>query len=402
MRKEFPGYFTPTEEQYKNIWNDATFVLDANVLLNLYRYSSETQDEVIKILELTKDRLWIPYQVADEFLRNRLSVISQHSKSYNEAIKQLDLLINDFENNKQHPFISDINLKKLSDIFDDIKKELTEGRDNEIKKSTEDKLLDQIVSFCEGKIGANFSLEEKKKISQEGKTRYDLHIPPGYKDKEKIKGDPSGLKQYGDFFIWKQILKQASASKKNIILVTDDQKEDWWTIFQGMPLHPRPELIKEFADETGKSILIYQSNRFIKYAATHFKKDINEGALKEMEDLKELNKPESAITKIQQYVESVNLINSSINSLRHELSALSKEQNDVGYKIKILSTQDMNDENIRSQINQYENQLILIGKGIDDVSERIGTLTEFINEQRRSTEDTFELLKGEFNSSIHG
>ena len=43
MRKTFPGYYRPTEAEFRRLWDKCIFVLDANVLLNLYRYSEETR-----------------------------------------------------------------------------------------------------------------------------------------------------------------------------------------------------------------------------------------------------------------------------------------------------------------------------------------------------------------------
>ncbi len=37
MRAMFPGYYRRTEEELERIWDEGLFVLDANVLLNLYR-----------------------------------------------------------------------------------------------------------------------------------------------------------------------------------------------------------------------------------------------------------------------------------------------------------------------------------------------------------------------------
>ena len=42
MRREFPGYYRPTSEEFKALWESAEFALDANVLLNVYGYSKPT------------------------------------------------------------------------------------------------------------------------------------------------------------------------------------------------------------------------------------------------------------------------------------------------------------------------------------------------------------------------
>ena len=76
MRELFPGYYRPTEEEFAKLWENCFFVLDTNVLLNLYRYDQKTRDEFLKVLEIIKNRLWIPHQVALEFQENRLNTIN--------------------------------------------------------------------------------------------------------------------------------------------------------------------------------------------------------------------------------------------------------------------------------------------------------------------------------------
>jgi hypothetical protein len=72
MRETFPGYYTPSDAEFKRLWTKSLFVLDANVLLNLYRYSSETRKKLIEILQRLDTRLWVPHQAALEYQRNRL------------------------------------------------------------------------------------------------------------------------------------------------------------------------------------------------------------------------------------------------------------------------------------------------------------------------------------------
>lgn len=75
LRDLFPGYYKPSENDFKAMWKDGIFVLDTSALLNLYRYTSGTRDELFRILEQLRDRLWMPYQVGLEFSRNRERVI---------------------------------------------------------------------------------------------------------------------------------------------------------------------------------------------------------------------------------------------------------------------------------------------------------------------------------------
>jgi hypothetical protein len=75
MRRAFPGYYRPTEDEFSELWNGCLFAFDANVLLNLYRYSLETSNEFLTILSEISDRLWIPHQAALEYQRRRVDGI---------------------------------------------------------------------------------------------------------------------------------------------------------------------------------------------------------------------------------------------------------------------------------------------------------------------------------------
>jgi hypothetical protein len=90
MKQNFPGYYRPSEEDFSKLWDDCIFSLDANILLNLYRYSPKTRTELLKILTNISDRIWVPYQAAEEYQKNRLSVILKQEKAYEEMQKFIE------------------------------------------------------------------------------------------------------------------------------------------------------------------------------------------------------------------------------------------------------------------------------------------------------------------------
>ena len=57
-------------------------MLDANVLLNMYTYSIQTREVFLGILNSLADRIWLPYQAAREYHRNRLGIIGKEIKRY--------------------------------------------------------------------------------------------------------------------------------------------------------------------------------------------------------------------------------------------------------------------------------------------------------------------------------
>ncbi len=75
LREAFPGHFRPTTEEFDRLWEEGMFVVDTNVLLNLYRYSRFTRDELLQVLRALEDKLFLPHQVGREFLDRRLTTI---------------------------------------------------------------------------------------------------------------------------------------------------------------------------------------------------------------------------------------------------------------------------------------------------------------------------------------
>jgi hypothetical protein len=108
MKTTFHEYYQPTKEEFSKLWEDSFFVFDANVLLNIYRYSQETRDTLIDIFDKLSDRLWVPHQAALEYQRHRLGVIGKQESAYeeiqellNKEQKQIEKELNNY---KMHPF----------------------------------------------------------------------------------------------------------------------------------------------------------------------------------------------------------------------------------------------------------------------------------------------------------
>ena len=75
IKKEFIGYYNPTEKEINDAWNKGTFAFDTNTLLNLYRYTELTRKDFLSALKTIKGKLFLPHQAALEFHSNRVSVI---------------------------------------------------------------------------------------------------------------------------------------------------------------------------------------------------------------------------------------------------------------------------------------------------------------------------------------
>ena len=113
MKNLFASYYELSESRIKEIWSNSLIVFDANVLLNLYRYNKSTRDDFFRLMKSYKNRLWIPYQVALEFHRNREKVVKDTYDAYqkitynyhedkNTFRNQLKMLRKNLTNKSEH------------------------------------------------------------------------------------------------------------------------------------------------------------------------------------------------------------------------------------------------------------------------------------------------------------
>lgn len=92
MRDTIKEYIELSDKEKNDLWNTATFVFDTNVFLNLYRYSNKTRNQLIESFEWLKTRIWMPYQVASEFCKDRYSVIDEANKRFDNLSADADKL----------------------------------------------------------------------------------------------------------------------------------------------------------------------------------------------------------------------------------------------------------------------------------------------------------------------
>lgn len=267
MKKDFPEFYNLKADEITTLWDECIFAFDANVLLNLYRYSLETSDNLLDILKNFSDRIWIPHQFALEYQRNRMGVIEGQRVKYLESVKNVlgelevieELLGNYY---KAMPF----DIEKL-------KNDLCESRDEYPGCTSDDKMRDDIDTLFEDKVGSPFDEKRMASIFDEGKERYRIQLPPGYADTTKDKNDPTGTRKFGDLIGWFQIIEKAKTEKKSLVLITSERKEDWWQIVKGKNVGPRHELLKEFKKETGEAFHMYDMTRFLDYAKEKYTVD---------------------------------------------------------------------------------------------------------------------------------
>jgi hypothetical protein len=261
LKKLFTGYFQPSEQEFAQLWRDCVFAFDANVLLDLYRSTLDTQTVFFTILEKIANRIFLPHQAAFEYLENRLSVISIRTESYGKIKAESQKLTKTIESLVQEHALTPEIASKAKEASNAIAAlvEAAAKQDPDLLHS--DDLLDRIATLFEAKTGAPYDQARLKEIYTQAAQRYAQGIPPGYKDDKK--GEPH---KYGDVVIWLQLLDQARIKKKPIIFITGDVKEDWWLQHKGETRGPRPELRQEMMANAGVDFYMYTTQRFLEFA----------------------------------------------------------------------------------------------------------------------------------------
>lgn len=290
LKNRFSEYYRLDDAVLKKHWEEDLFSFDANVLLNLYRYTPKTRDAFFSLLEKLKPRVWITYQAAFEYQKNRLGVINSQREAYDAIRKLLDkkkteieAKLNDF---KRHPYLeTDILKTQIHSAFEAISKDINRLESKHPDYLDRDPIWDRLTALLLDKVGDDISEPDLEKLYKEGRKRYDEHVPPGYMD-EASKKSAGNRSLFGDLIVWKQLIKHSEISGTSIIFITDDRKEDWWYKFHGRTIGPRPELLKEFKDDSGHIINIYQADTFLELASRNLNEALDKEAVDEIREIR--------------------------------------------------------------------------------------------------------------------
>lgn len=292
MKKSFKEYHPFTPAETARLWDEAVIVLDTNVLLDFYAFGETTLADYFKVLKAVKKRgqLWMPNRVGYEFFERRVSIISKQSNQYENVLKYLDspkeLIAKLTETNASH---AHLDFGKLSEEYEKSAKDLRE-KVEKLKNAHPDHLgADKVLTelekiYIDSLVGKEYSDSQLQELIKEGEDRYSRKVPPGYKDDNKSDEEkPSANRKYGDLIIWKQMIDHAKDSKKPIIFVTNDAKDDWVQYAKGRrKLGPKPELKKEMLKEAKVDFELYSSDEFLDHVHKILKLKLNRDSVSEV------------------------------------------------------------------------------------------------------------------------
>lgn len=250
----FVGYRRQTELELREALISATVAVDTNVLIDLYRYRPQTAEDLLAILERLGERLVVPHQVVLEFWRKH----SQSQASPVTASRTLrEALVKNARSMKDAltTWAKDLGVgsaevqaltEEAGTLVEQLKNQADAAiADDSTLRSSGDRFLLRLESLLRDKVTPLLPTNEWESCVQEGRRRVEAEEPPGYLDADKEGSDrPEGAA--GDYLVWHQAIHYALGKATDLIIVTRDEKEDWWWRQRSDFLGPRPELAEEF------------------------------------------------------------------------------------------------------------------------------------------------------------
>jgi hypothetical protein len=411
-----------SEKEIKEIWKNGVFIFDSNVLLDIYRLPSEAKDDLLSVLQNPnfKSRIWIGFQVALEFLNNRLNIIGEQKNMYSKVISLTNDHIskirelNDFylkeinklnltqRHSKINPaeYLTSETLNKSVKTFKKFEKYLKNSEVEQLDVNSVDSIKDVILTIFDQKVGIGFNKEEIDLINKEGDERYKLSIPPGYMDVKKegqhLFKDQQFVRKYGDLYLWKEIIKFSKEEKhKYVILVTGDVKEDWWEEKRGRKLGPRKELLNEIyhSCEDLERFHIYNTSSFLKFAKQELDSKIRETSIKETQKLIDEN-----LNRNRNYT-NYNHLQSEINHLDAKISEILIKLDSHSEKVDTVTRQraklyDRNEK--ENDLSDYARNLRYIETELKDEKNDLLNKLEGLEKMKGLLLDRYELYDIEF------
>jgi len=256
LSEGFEGYLIPDDAERDAALRSALVAVDANVLLNLYRYNVGTREDLLSVLESLGDRLWLPHQVVREFWRNRLGAIGNPQsaaaqvrqgleKSRDAARRAIEAWAKQvaLDDAARTAVLADFELAVQS-MLAAVEKGVP-GNVDPTTGTKDDPILARLSICLDGKVGRPLSDTDWEAAVAEGTRRVTAEEPPGYRDAAK---DDSTLPEgaAGDYLVWMQLMAEGGSRDIDIILVTGDEKEDWWRRHRAALIGPRTELFDEY------------------------------------------------------------------------------------------------------------------------------------------------------------
>lgn len=264
----FEGFRSASSAEQREAVGSWLVVLDTNVLLNLYGYQGSALDDFIQVFRALGDRLFVPHQVMDEFWRNRRLVLQGNQGKHKER-EDAEKGFDDVERalRRWHQRVVERAGRPDPEVVDKVKAARSAVLDlmdhtNAQAQITlpdtpthEDRVLVRLEDLLRDRVGGPPADADMDALRAEGRKRIADRVPPGYLD-----GDKNPDRAIGDFLVWRQAMEESARRSLPVLLVTQDQKDDWWADSRSDSRRARPELVSELLAFSGQRLLMMRAH----------------------------------------------------------------------------------------------------------------------------------------------
>ncbi|WP_157869476.1 PIN-like domain-containing protein [Streptomyces hirsutus] len=371
-----------TKRELAEALKESLIVLDSSVMLDLYRVTPSARAEMINSLLTVKEILWIPYQVALEFHSNRVEAAQDQLNFYNETCKSLEAAqnqaiqrLNEFANRSA---LGDGEKKKLKGPLEQAFRVAIERvRSHQgvfdltlSKVLNDDPVLKALAQLLDGRVGEPLSEEEYAKAQDEAVRRKEARIPPGYKDRAKKSNSA------GDYIWWEQTLIKATETQKPILIISNDEKEDWITKRVDFSLGPRAELVQEMRQRAGVSLRIVNFPNFLEGIRESSAVSVSRETLSQANIARQQGKERSSRVLVSPRLikEFEAFMLSVIEERQGELSRKIAERDKVTGDLDVEDLLDTEIQRARYVIEMYQDWIVKIREAVSDAPTLKGDL----------------------------
>lgn len=208
-------------------------LIDTNVFLSFYHYSSDDLEELNKLVVLLRQgevKLYLPEQIDIEFWRNRAGKIADAMKKLREQHLNIQFpqLSKDYN---EYTYMREAQREyslQHAQLINRIKKDIAE------QKLKADTIIMELFDLAE-------SISTSEDIVKRARFRMDIGNPPGKKG------------SFGDSIIWETLLEKVP-NGEDLYFITDDRD-------YSSPLNPAsftPYLLEEWKDKKLSNLISYK------------------------------------------------------------------------------------------------------------------------------------------------
>ncbi|MGR6743169.1 PIN-like domain-containing protein [Microbacterium sp. F1-18] len=284
----FDQYYRTSGEDQARLFEQSVIVFDTNVLLNVLRYSESARQELIDAIASVADRTFVPHQVAVEYNRNRVKVVSDRRAELDEVGNKSDEIrqsVSGLTNLlRRRRIVGDPDIETLEQasqaflaVLNNTSQEALDKYDLEPDSlvGVVDDWTRRLDEALAGRVAAAPSSGDLEKDKEEAERRKAERLAPGFKDDAM-----------GDYLWWAETLRWPQIVGKHLFIVSDDAaKGDWRFEQRGIAAGAHQVLIDDARNAGAQTLTLLTTVDFLKVIEGRGQAVVSESTIAESEQV---------------------------------------------------------------------------------------------------------------------